>query len=325
MQVTARRGWRLALSGGLAAGLLAAAWLYLDRAGAWHDFLAWLMATQAGLHKQLAGAMNLVAQQGLSATWPLIGVSLMYGIFHAAGPGHGKAVMATYLGTNPARLRRGLVLSVLSALLQGIVAIALVEIVVGVLDYSLRRTHGVAAQLENVSFALVALLGAMLALRSAMSWYRRRRQPAPAKVSLFSGNGKMQSYCADCGGFHRLGRAHLDQPLSWRTGLPIVLAIGMRPCTGAILVLLVAHALGLRWVGIASVFAMSLGTAATVALLSTAVVSVRSGLARLFRLESGPRAQSAFDLLGLIGGLLILAIGVGLLQQGLATARHPLF
>src|SRR5690606_24243066 len=109
------------------------------------------------------------------AGWPLIGLSLLYGIFHAAGPGHGKAVIAAYLGTSRTRLRRGIVLSVLSALAQGLAAILLVEVAAGLLGYSLRRTHGAGAQLENASFALVALLGAVLALKSAIMLYRRRR------------------------------------------------------------------------------------------------------------------------------------------------------
>ncbi len=293
----------------------------------WNQLLAWIMTTQAELHRQLATAMRLVAQEGLAASWPLIGVSLLYGVFHAAGPGHGKAVIATYLGTSRTRLRRGLALSILSAIAQGIVAIALVEVVVGVLGYSLRRTQGAAAQLENISFALVALLGAVLALRSAVTLYRHRRRPSRAAASLFSGGGKMQAYCADCGGPHRLTAEHMDQPLTWRTGLPIVLAIGMRPCTGAVLVLLVAYSLGWRWVGIAAVLAMSLGTAATVSLLATAAVSLRQGVLRIFqpKTRSTQRARVVFDVLGLAGGSAIFLMGIGLLHQGLKTASHPLF
>lgn len=289
--------------------------------------LVWLMTTQAELHRELSAAIRLVAQEGPAAAWPLIGISLLYGVFHAAGPGHGKAVIATYLGTSRTRLRRGLFLSVLSAIVQGIVAILLVEVLVGVLEYSLRRTQGAAAQLENISFALVAALGIVLALRSAKALYRRRRLPSHRTATLFSGGGKMQAYCADCGGPHRLTSEHIDEPLDWRASLPIVLSIGMRPCTGAILVLLVAYSLDLRWVGIAAVLAMSLGTSATVSLLAVAAVSLRQGVLRIFQSEksSSHRISVIFDVLGLIGGMAIGLIGFGLLQQGLKTASHPLF
>ena len=298
----------------------------LNHYAVWSKLLVWIMATQAELHRQLATAMRLVAQEGSAATWPLIGISLLYGIFHAAGPGHGKAVITTYLGTSRTRLRRGLFLSISSALVQGLAAVILVEVVANLLGYSLRRTQGTTAHLESVSFALVALLGTVLALRSAWGLYRRWRQPPNKAGSLFSGSGKMQAYCADCGGPHRLTHEHMSQPLTWRTGLPIVLAIGMRPCTGAILVLLAAYSLDLRWVGIAAVLAMSLGTAATVSLLATAAVSFRHIALRFFQRGacSGHQAGIVFDVLGLVGGTAIGLMGIGLLQQSLGTVPHPI-
>ncbi|MDS1141396.1 nickel/cobalt transporter [Pusillimonas sp. SM2304] len=313
-----------ALAGVLA--FLAAAYV-MNRYAVWSTVLAWLMTTQAELHRQLAAAIRVVAQEGLAATWPLIGISLLYGVFHAAGPGHGKAVIATYLGTSRTRLRRGLVLSIGSAIAQGVVAIVLVEVLASLLSYSLRRTQGAAAQLENISFALIAMLGAVWLLRSARMLYKRWRQPERSAGTLFSGGGKMQAYCADCGGLHRLAGAHIDQPLTWRASVPIVLAIGLRPCTGAILVLLVAYSLGLRWVGMAAVLAMSLGTAATVSLLATAAVSLRQGALRFFQRGAKPRLQTGvvFDVLGVIGGTTIFLLGIGLLQQGLKLASHPLF
>lgn len=327
MQITQGRYFRVLAGGGIAGALALALWVCVSDYAVWSKLLAWLMSTQAELHRELASAMRLVAQEGWAATWPLIGISLLYGVFHAAGPGHGKAVIATYLGTSRTRLRRGLLLSVLSAIVQGVVAVMLVEAVVGLLGYSLRRTQGAAAQLENISFALVAVLGAALALRSMTVLYRRWRQPSRHAGSLFAGGGEMQAYCADCGGLHRLAGGHMDQPLTWRTGLPIVLAIGMRPCTGAILVLLVAYSLGLRWVGIAAVLAMSLGTSATVALLATAAVTLRQGMLRVFQRQTSSKRRTGviFDVLGLIGGTGIFLIGIGLIQQGLKASSHPLF
>jgi len=312
--------------GGLAGAVIVIVWGLLNHYAAWSRFLVWVMTTQGELHQRLAATMRLVAQEGAGAAWALVGISLLYGIFHAAGPGHGKAVIATYLGTSRTRLRRGLFLSVSSAIVQGLVAVILVEVVANVLGYSLRRTQDTAGQLENISFALVALLGAVLALRSARGLYRRWRQPGRGTGSLFSGGGALQPYCADCGGPHRLTGEHLDQPLTWRTGLPIVLAIGLRPCTGAILVLLVAYSIGMRWVGIAAVLAMSLGTAATVSLLATMAVSFRHVALRFFQRGMASRVQTGmvFDVLGLLGGTAIGFMGIGLLQQGLKVAPHPL-
>jgi len=327
VQVTTANRFRKFAAWGAGAALALGLWVAWGRTAGWESMLVYIGTMQADLHRQLATAVRHVAQDGWMAAWPLVGISLLYGVFHAAGPGHGKAVIATYLGTTPTRLQRGLFLSVASALAQGLVAIMLVEVVVGLLGYSLRRTQGSAAQLETLSFALLAMVGVVLAVRSARLLYQRWQRARRPAFSLLSGDGRMKAYCADCGGAHLLTEKHIDQPLNWRTSLPIILAIGMRPCTGAILVLLVAHSLGLRWVGMAAVLAMSLGTAATVSVLATAAVSLRHGVLRLVGLHasSQQRVGLLFDMLGLLGGMIICLAGLVLLRQGLQAPAHPLF
>ncbi|TGV07751.1 nickel/cobalt transporter [Alcaligenaceae bacterium 429] len=292
----------------------------------WNHFLVWVLKTQAQLHRQLATTLRVVSQGGWSAAWPLIGISLLYGVFHAAGPGHGKAVITTYLGTSRTLLRRGIMLSIASSLMQGAVAILLVELLAKLLGYSLRHTQQAATQLENISFALVIALGAILALRSARKLYQHWKRPKPVSQGLFTTGRKMQPYCAECGGAHQLNQAHLSQPLTWRTAIPIIMAIGLRPCTGAILVLLGAYSLDLRWVGIAAVVAMSIGTALTVSTLAIITVSFKQLALRFFQRQSGSAPHHFyFDLLGLLGGMVILLLGIGLLQQGLRSTPNPLF
>ena len=59
--------------------------------------------------------------------------SLAYGV-HALGPGHGKVVISTFLATHPAQLKTSMKLTLLAALLQGAVAIALVTLMLVVLQ-----------------------------------------------------------------------------------------------------------------------------------------------------------------------------------------------
>jgi len=327
----------------VALSVMVVGWLGWLRVGGWDDVLAWVWTTQQSLHRQLAAALHAVESGSAATVWSLLGLSLTYGVVHAAGPGHGKAVIATYLGTHAVQVRRGVLLSLLAALAQGLVAVVLVEAMewaVTLFGVSLRRTQMLATQAENLSFALIVLLGAVLAARSVWALWRQRWRVRPcATTPLFtpplnntetpSGAPAMQPYCRDCESdcchAHGPTRAQLNQPLSWRTSAAIVLAIGLRPCTGAVLVLLVAHALGLRWTALAAVFAMSLGTAATVAVLAALAVSARQGALRLLQRRAAPDwVGTTLSLLGVVGGCLIGAMGAGLLWQGLHANTHPL-
>ena len=86
-----------------------------------------MFAKQAEFYRDMSRIIRSAKTDG-SAVWTLLGVSFLYGIFHAAGPGHGKAVISSYLVANEETWRRGIVLSFASALLQAFVAVALVGI-----------------------------------------------------------------------------------------------------------------------------------------------------------------------------------------------------
>src|SRR6266446_2406348 len=85
--------------------------------------VGWLFAKQAEFYRQFSGLIRAAKADG-SAAWSLMGVSFLYGIFHAAGPGHGKAVISSYLVANEETWVRGVVLSFLSAMIQAAVAVA---------------------------------------------------------------------------------------------------------------------------------------------------------------------------------------------------------
>ena len=89
--------------------------------------IGWLLAKQSEFYRQMSATIRAAKSDG-SAVWTLLFISFAYGIFHAAGPGHGKAVISSYLVANEETARRGIVLSFASALLQSLVAVAIVAI-----------------------------------------------------------------------------------------------------------------------------------------------------------------------------------------------------
>jgi nickel/cobalt transporter (NicO) family protein len=286
--------------------------------GRWGALVGDMQALQRDLHRGLADAVRAVEREGFVAAWSLIGLSFLYGVFHAAGPGHGKLIIATYLATHESRLKQGIWLAISSALVQGGTAVLVVEATVALLGSSLGDANKTALQLESVSYALVALLGGFLMVSAA------RR--------LWSGHHHNHHHQHEDGAHDHHGHAHMPAPgdvperMSFRQTLWIVLSIGIRPCAGAVLVLIFAYVLQLRFAGITAVFAMSIGTAITVALLAAVSVYARQVAVRLSdRLPDGSvRVATLFNALALIGGLIVLLLGIALFQSVQAVVDHPI-
>ena len=144
----------------------------------------WIFAQQVAFERMLSGAVRAI-KTDVHAVWALLGISFAYGVFHAAGPGHGKAVVASYMLANERALKRGIAISFLAAMLQGIVAVAIVGILAWLLNATSQRMRSVANLVEIASFAGIALLGVWLVWRKggALIAALRERRSAPAAHS----------------------------------------------------------------------------------------------------------------------------------------------
>lgn len=235
-----------------------------EAAPATTGFGALILSWQTAYYGQMTAALKALKADG-AALYALLGVGFAYGAFHAAGPGHGKAVIAAWIIADDRSLRRGLGLSLAAALLQALVAITLVL----VLTFALRATAATMGQttrlVELASFAAVGLVGLAVLWRKA------------GQFAALSGAGAADMACDHV---HLPGPEVLDRLGSWRAMAGVVLAAGLRPCSGALVILVFALANGLFWAGIAATFAMALGTALTTgALAAFAVLFKRAALA----------------------------------------------
>src|SRR5438067_8404599 len=123
--------------------------------------LGWIFAKQAEFYRQFSGLIRAAKADG-SAVWSLVGLSFLYGIFHAAGPGHGKAVISSYIVANNETWTRGVILSFASALLQALVAVVVVGIAAVLLSSSAATMSNAVWWIEIVSYLLIAAMGARL-------------------------------------------------------------------------------------------------------------------------------------------------------------------
>ncbi len=313
--------------------------------------MGWILAQQGWFERALSAAVRASRTDGSALPW-LAALSFVYGVLHAAGPGHGKAVLASYMVASRRALRRGIALSFLAALLQAAVAVALV----GLLSFVFRATavgmRDGAALIEKVSYVGVAALGLWLTWRKGAgllaAWRERPRGAGPAgfaPVLAFAGGaeprgpmpyrlgapacaaheapfGRSAFSCTaadaahlhgpDCGHFHAPDPATLGDGFSWRDAVSTVVAAGARPCSGAILVLVFALAQGIFLAGVASTVVMALGTAITTAALAATAVLAKGVALRLVGSDAGRGALVARTL-ELAAALLVLAVGLSLL------------
>nr|WP_307158506.1 nickel/cobalt transporter [Rhizobium paknamense] len=325
--------------------------------GPFAGVMLWINTHQQAFYRALTQSL-IAMRDNWQALWMLVGLSFAYGVFHAAGPGHGKAVISSYMVANELELKRGMVIALISSLLQGAVAIG----VVGVTYLALRGTGITMTEATNTmeiaSFGLVIGFGVWLLVKKlqhiASSWRPVRlaasgtvapvamsslfdeapSSVAPGKMML---KGQMRpstglafraealdhdhtalrpgEICEDC------GRSHLPDPslvradhFSLKEAWSAVLAVGLRPCSGALLVMSFSLLNGLYLGGVLSVLAMALGTAITVSLLAMIAVGAKGLAVRL----SGPgstlsrRVGTAIEIGGalfiiLVGSLLLAA------------------
>jgi ABC-type nickel/cobalt efflux system permease component RcnA len=146
----------------------------------------WILAQQGALYLMISNAVRAAKQNG-AAFWGLAAISFAYGVFHAAGPGHGKAVIASYILANERALRRGLVISFLAALLQGTVAVALIGVLAIILHATAHAMNDAAAKIDMVSFAGIACLGLWLVFAKGtalrIAWRQRKTRPLATRTS----------------------------------------------------------------------------------------------------------------------------------------------
>ena len=291
------------------------------------SFFMWIAMQQAAFYKLLTGALTELKQSG-QAFWLLGGVSFLYGVFHAAGPGHGKAVITSYLLVSRQTVRRGIVIAFAAALAQGITAIAIVLVAAVVLKTTSIAMTKATDWLEIISYALVTMVGAWLL------WVKvtgRGHAHAHGHASADAGHAHCDHHDHNHGHgdghaeHHHHDHAHAPDPkflaagpLSVSRAWSAILAVGIRPCTGAIIILVFALSQHLLYAGIASVAAMSLGTAITVSLLVILAVSAKDLALRFARADSRTAAR-VLNAIEITAALAVVLLGLTLLGGAVAS------
>lgn len=276
---------------------------------------AWILDVQS----QFARAMNAAVRAFKSDAYAgltLIGVAFAYGVFHAAGPGHGKAIIAAYAVATEKQIKGGIFLSLGAALLQAMVAIVIVGIFAVLFGATAKTMAQAANWIELASFALVALVGGWLL------WVK-----SGALASVLHGDDHAHhhhhhhhhdhAHDAACG----CGHDHAPLPparATWKSMAATILAAGIRPCSGAIVVLVFALSQGVFWLGVLATFGMAIGTFLTTAVIAIFTIMAKSKARALAGGEESRRGQLVASGFETLAAAAVLCLGV-VLMAGVAS------
>jgi len=283
----------------------------------WGEALSYVNQVQSDLWRGLAKAVRAVKDEGsIGALAWLLALAFFYGVIHAAGPGHGKAVIAAYLVGTESAVRRGIALSFLSAAAQGVTAISAVGLLAALLGFVSKEVADMTRPLEILGAAMIAGIGLYILVVTVRSILTGHDAHA---------HHHHHGHAHDHGHEHHDDHGHAHTHIApgeardWRSGVAVVAAVGLRPCMGAVLVLLFALSYGVFFVGILATAAMSLGTGITVAVLALLSSGARHAALRLAGSMDGWLLKTYWAL-SLFGGLVLVLIGVSLL---LAPSTPP--
>ena len=321
--------------------------------------LGWIFAKQAEFYRQFSSLIRAAKADG-TAAWGLFGLAFLYGIFHAAGPGHGKAVISSYMVANEETWVRGVVLSFASALLQALVAVVVVGVAAALLNATAATMKRTVDLIEILSYSLIILIGVRLLWVKGWAFLttlQTLHRPAAVGAAVTPAHHEHahhdhahdhahdhdhdhvhhdhahhdhahhdHNHHPRCDGHAHdhghddhasaWGHAHAPEPEKlagpggWKRGLSAIVAVGLRPCSGAILVLVFALAQGLFWTGVVATFIMGLGTAITVAAIATIAVFAKAWAKRVADTQSG---YGMLAMRGIEAGAAVVIIGFGVL------------
>lgn len=279
----------------------------------------WAAEVQRALQAPLAGAVRAV-KAGEPAAWAgLLSVCFLYGLAHAAGPGHGKFLIGGYGVARRVRLLPLAGVALASSLAQAGVAVALVYAGVLALGWTRERMVGVAeGALAMASWAAIAAIGLWLVWRGARGvWHGVRLE----QVAQDGGHGHdhdhhhdhhHHDHGAECGCGHAHGPTveEVAQLTGWRDTAALIASVAVRPCSGALFLLILTFQLGIGAAGVAGAFAMGLGVA--VVTIGVAVLAVWSREGALAGLGEA-RIWRMMPVLELAAGAVIAALALGML------------
>lgn len=305
----------------------------------WPYLLMQSMKWQKEINEVLANSLMESQAHTMTTILYFVCLSFAYGILHSLGPGHGKVIVTTYLATHSTKIKTSLILTVLAALTQALVAISLVSVLLWGFNASMKEVNQKSIYFIDASYLIMAYLGLSI-IYNAIKHHIHSNKLQPKvnlsinKIHISPINNtsamlqtqqnhlehKHDQHCG-CGHKHFASAEDINQAANLKQYIIIILGIGMRPCTGAIMVLLFSHIMGLYWLGVVSSFLMGVGTAITISTIALLTISGKK-IINIYRKPNKLNTRYISLVTKLLAGLLLITIGL-LLSQSQTYALAP--
>ena len=273
------------------------------------DPRGWVQGKQRFFYTKMSSTLQKIRRgDNVNAAMWLMFMSFVYGVLHAAGPGHGKAVVSAWMLANEQQLKRGIIIAAMAAFVQALTAIILVSAVLALVVAAGTKARFIASSLEAASFGLIALVGVYLIWQALKSKWPVSAGHHYHHHDHDCATHQSEATECDCGHAHMPQASDVADDWSWIKAISLAIAVGIRPCSGAILVLLLSSTIGLYWAGIASTFAMAIGTGLTVSAVAALAVTSKNLAVKLTGGNSQTLPRIMFGV-KLLAGLFIASTG----------------
>jgi len=294
------------------------------------DPVRWARDKQQNFYRKISVAIRgLKSSSPFAAGWTLVFLSFLYGVFHAAGPGHGKAVISGWVLATENDLRRGIIIAAMSAFFQALTAIVIVSALLLFVSSASAMARDVAGFLESASYLMIAGLGLYL----VWSAWRPQHEHAPVAAGhvhqdmtfeivnpLSPPHDHVHGPDCDCGHAHLPAATEVRGDWSWSRAVALAFAVGLRPCTGALLVLIFSWGLGVYWAGILATLAMGVGVFITISVIAALAVFAKAAALRYAGLQNR-MLERVVSGLRLVVGLGIAGLGCLLFWASLGASN----
>ncbi len=310
---------RRAIVGALVLASLILAWLWWS--GGFVQLSVWAAGEQRDFQNSIARTLRALRGGEAGAYAVLLSSCFAYGFFHAIGPGHGKLLVGGYGVAREVPMLRLSLIALASSLGQAVTAIVLAFGGLWILGLTRERMVGAAEDIfAPASYGMIALIGFWLVVRGI----RRLRNARAFQVNQGHDDDLHlhdhahlggSDVCSSCGHRHGPSLEEAETTNNLRDALLLIFGIAIRPCTGALFVLIVTWKMGVAMAGVAGAFAMALGTASVTVAVGIAATGFRGGLMR--SIASVGALAWIMPLLEVAAGCVVVALAIGLLVRAL--------